>query len=378
MDFSLTEDQQLIADGFAELMNDDSWEPYFRECDDKHEYPQRWVKSICDLGFDRILLPEEYDGLGLDWSTLAAAYEALGRAGAPTYILYQLSGWDTFIREGSDEQRDAILSSVGTGNQIVNFAMTEPSAGSSWNDMRTTYTRKDGKIYLQGQKTFQTSGMHVPYMVVMARNSEDMSVYTEFFVDMSSKGIKREPLNKLGLRMDSCAVIYFDNVELEEKDIFGTEGNAFMRGVQDFDQERFLVALSNYGTAYCAYEDTAKHANERVQGTKPIAAYQLIQEKFCNMKIALTNMRNMLFEIAYKHDHGTMGRGDCSMAKYYCSQASSMIVDNAVQIFSGVAVTGEHRLQRFYRDIRVDHISGGTDEMMILTAGKQALREYRK
>lgn len=150
-----------------------------------------------------------------------------------------------------------------------------------------------------------------------------------------------------------------------------------MRGVKDFDQERFLVALTNYGTALCAFEDAAKYANQRIQGGKPLAAHQLIQLKFADMKVAITNMRNMLYEIAWKQGRGELGRGDCSMAKYYCSQASTMVIDQSLQVLSGVAITGEHRLQRFYRDIRVDRISGGTDEMMILTAGKQTLRQYR-
>ena len=377
MDFSFTEEQQLIVDGFADVMNSRSWEKYFHECDETSTYPLEWVKALCDVEFDRILLPEEPDGLGLDWVTLAGVYEVLGRLGGPTYILYQLPGLETVVREGTDEQREKIFSYLGTGEQVLNYAMTEPSAGSSWNDMRTTYTRRDGKVYLNGHKTFQTSGMRVPYLVVMARNADDMDVYTEWLVDMSKPGIAKEPLHKLGLRMDSCAEVYFDDVELEESDLFGTEGNGFMRGVADFDLERFLVALTNYGQAYCAFEDAAKYANQRVQGGQAIARRQLIQLKFADMQVRLTNMRNMLFEIAWKHDVGKLGRGDCSMAKYYCSHAAFEVVDDALQILAGVGITGDHRVQRFFRDLRVDRISGGTDEMMILTAGRAALKNYR-
>ena len=377
MDFSFTEEQQLIVDGFADVMNSRSWEKYFHECDETSTYPLEWVKALCDVGFDRILLPEEHDGLGLDWVTLAAVYEVLGRLGGPTYILYQLPGLETVVREGTDEQREKIFSYLGTGEQVLNYAMTEPSAGSSWNDMRTTYTRRDGKVYLNGHKTFQTSGMRVPYLVVMARNADDMGVYTEWLVDMSKPGITKEPLHKLGLRMDSCAEVYFDDVELEESDLFGSEGNGFMRGVADFDLERFLVALTNYGQAYCAFEDAAKYANQRVQGGQAIARRQLIQLKFADMQVRLTNMRNMLFEIAWKHDVGKLGRGDCSMAKYYCAHAAFEVVDDALQILAGVGITGDHRVQRFFRDLRVDRVSGGTDEMMILTAGRAALKNYR-
>lgn len=377
MDFSLSEDEQLMVDGYAELMESRDWESYFHECDENHLYPQEWAEALCELGFDRIVLSEDHDGLGMGWTALTAAYETLGRLGGPTYVLYQLPGYESVIREGTAEQIDKVLANVGTGNQILNYAMTEPSAGSSWDDMRTTYTRRDGKVYLNGHKTFQTSAMHVPYMVVMARNADDMSMYTEWFVDMNDPNITKEALDKLGLRMDSCAEVYFDNVELEEKDLFGKEGNAFRRGVMDFDMERFLVALTNYGTAYCAFEDAAKYANQRVQGGEAIGRHQLIQEKFANMKINLTNMKNMLYEIAWKNDNGTLGRGDCSMAKYYCSRASAEVVDDALQVLAGIGVTGDHRVQRFYRDLRVDRVSGGTDEMMILTAGRAALKDYR-
>ncbi|AZN29286.1 crotonobetainyl-CoA dehydrogenase [Flaviflexus salsibiostraticola] len=377
MDFSLNEDQELMVEGYRQLMESRNWEDYFRECDTNSEYPIEWVEAICELGFDRILLPEEHDGFGLDWTALTAAYEELGRMGGPTYVLYQLPGWSTVLREGTEEQKEKILSFVGTGQQMLNYAMTEPGAGSSWDEMATTYTRRDGKVYLNGHKTFQTSAMHAPYMIVMARNADDMSVYSEWFVDMSKAGITKEPLKKLGLKMDSCAELYFDDVELEESDLFGTEGNAFMRGVQDFDLERFLVALTNYGTAYMAFEDAAKYANQRVQGGEAIGRTQLIQLKFAEMKVALVNMRNMLYEIAWKSGNGTLGRGDCSMAKYYCSHASSEVVDHALQVLAGIGVTGEHRVQRAYRDLRVDRVSGGTDEVMILATGRAALRDYR-
>ena len=377
MDFNLSEDQQLMVDGFAEVMGSRSWETYFHECDKNHQYPEEWAKAVCDLGFDRILLPEEYDGFGQDWVTLAAAYEVLGREGGPTYVLYQLPCWEGILANANDKQKQDILPFVGSGKQMINWAMTEPSAGSSWDDMRSTYTRRDGKVYLNGHKTFQTSSLHVPYMVVMARNADDMDVYTEWWVDMSKAGITKEPLEKLGLRMDSCCELYFDNVELAEDDLYGVEGGAFKRAVSSFDMERFLVALTNYGQAYCAFEDAAKYANQRVQGGEAIGRYQLIQEKFANMVVKVTNMRNMLYEIAWKHDNGVMGRGDCSMAKYYCSHAASEVVDDALQVLAGIGITGEHRVQRFFRDLRVDRVSGGTDEMMILAAGRAALRDYR-
>jgi crotonobetainyl-CoA dehydrogenase len=364
MDFTLTDEQQLLVDNVRELMQRENWEAYFAECDRSHTYPERWVKALCDLGFDLIMLPEEHGGLDLGLVTLTAVYEELGRWGAPTYVLYQLPCFDTILREGKPAQIDKVLAYVGTGKQIWNSACTEPGAGSDVGSLQTSYTRRDGKIYLNGHKTFITSSAHVPYLVVMARNAEDSTCFTEFFLD------------KLGLRMDSCSDVYFDNVELDESDIFGREGNGFNRGIKDFDFERFLVAASDYGVAISAFEDAARYANVRVQFGKPIGRFQLNQLKFTEMAIKLTAMKNMVYEAAWHYDTDEMTSTQAAMCKYYCVNAAFEVVDDAMQVMAGVGVAGDHRIQRIWRDLRVDRVSGGTDEMMILTVAKGVLRAY--
>lgn len=381
MDFNLTDEQELIVDSYRDLMERENWENYFHECDEKHEYPIRWVKALCDLGFDRILLDEEHGGLGLEQPnvTLMAIYEVLGQYGAPTYVLYELTGFGTVIREGTQKQIDAVLSSLGTGEQILNSACTEPGAGSDVSALTTNYQRRNGKIYLNGTKTFITSSQHVKYLIVMCRDADNPDTISEFFVDMSKPGISRSPLPKLGLRMDSCCEIYFDDVELDEEDLFGKEGNGFNRGVSDFNFERWLVGACDYGTAICAFEDAAKHAWNRVAFGKPIARFQLNTLKFCNSRIKLDNMRNMLYEAAWNADNnnGEFDAGKAAQCKYYCANASFEVVDDMMQVMGGIAVASEHRINRIWRDLRVDRVSGGTDEMMILTAGKAAIRPYR-
>jgi crotonobetainyl-CoA dehydrogenase len=324
-----------------------------------------------------MLLPEEHGGMDAGMVTLTAIWEELGRQGAPTYVLYQLPGFSTILRHGTQEQIDAIFAFRGTGKQMWNSAITEPGAGSDVGSLKTTYTRKDGKVYLNGQKCFITSSAHAPYLVVMARDSaSEKPIFSEWFVDMSKAGIKRNHLEKLGLRMDSCCELSFNNVELEEKDLFGKEGDGFNRVKEEFDAERFLVACTNYGVAYCAFEDAAKYANQRVQFGEPIARFQLIQEKFAMMAMKLNAMKNMLYECAWKCDNGIMTSGDSAMCKYYCANSAFEVVDSAVQVLGGIGVTG-HRAGRFWRDLRIDRLSGGSDEMQILTLGRSVLKQYR-
>ena len=213
----------------------------------------------------------------------------------------------------------------------------------------------------------------------MAKNADDPSVFTEFMVDMTKPGVELGPLNKLGLRMDSCCEVYLNDVELEESDIFGKEGNGFNRGIGDFNFERWLVGACDYGTAICAYEDALKHATAREAFGKTIGRFQLNQLKIAEMTIKLDAMKNMLYETAWKADMngGNLDAGEAAMCKYFCANASFEVVDD-VQVMGGIAVASEHRINRIWRDLRVDRVSGGTDEMMILTTAKNALKKYRQ
>ena len=255
MDFNLTDEQELIVASYRDYMESENWETYFHECDEKHEYPLRWAQGLCEMGFDRIMLDEEHGGLGLEQpiTTLMAIYEVLGQYGAPTYVLYLLTGYNTIVREGTQEQIDACLKYLGTGEQVVNSACTEPGAGSDVSGLVTTYKRENGKIYLNGTKTFITSSKGVKYLIIMCRDADNPDVISEFFVDMSKPGISLSPLTKLGLRMDSCCEVYLDNVEMEEKDFFGKEGNGFNRGVADFNFERWLVRCVRLRHGYLCF-----------------------------------------------------------------------------------------------------------------------------
>lgn len=171
MDFNLNDEQELFVAGIRELMASENWEAYFAECDRDSVYPERFVKALADMGIDSLLIPEEHGGLDAGFVTLAAVWMELGRLGAPTYVLYQLpGGFNTFLREGTQEQIDKIMAFRGTGKQMWNSAITEPGAGSDVGSLKTTYTRRNGKIYLNGSKCFITSSAYTPYIVVMARD----------------------------------------------------------------------------------------------------------------------------------------------------------------------------------------------------------------
>ena len=198
----------------------------------------------------------------------------------------------------------------------------------------------------------------------MCRDADNPDVISEFFVDMSKPGISLSPLTKLGLRMDSCCEVYMDNVELEEKDIFGKEGNGFARGINDFNFERWLVGACDYGTAIAIYEDACRHANQRIAFGKPITKLQMIQEKLCDMEIKVQNTRNMLYKTLWKLDNGESVQLDSAMLKRYGCSECFQVADMALSIYAGLGYTTEVRIGRIWADLRGNMFGGGTHEVM--------------
>lgn len=378
MAYELTEDQQLIVESMRDLMNSENWDTYFCDCDNKHEFPERFCIALGELGLHQIINPEEFGGLGEGaMTTFVAAWEEVLRLGGNAACIWASTTYPVVLREGNQKQREIAQKLMETNKVLICNAATEPGAGSDLGSMQTTYTMKDGKIYINGQKTFITDALYSEYIILTAKDAETGTKYTNFFFPANLKGVTISPLEKLGLKTNSACEIFLDNVEIDESDMLGAEGTGFEQQKNDFNVERVISGLYCYGYALCAFEDAAKYANQRVQFGQTIGRQELIQLKLADMAAKITNMRNMIYEGAWRTDNGTLEKGFAAMCKYYGVTAAQEVVDDAIQIMGGVGICGDHRVARAWRDIRASRISGGTDEMMILTLGRAVLKKYR-
>ena len=239
---------------------------------------------------------------------------------------------------------------------------------------------KDGKVYINGQKTFITGAKEYPYMLVLARDpqpKDPKKAFTLWWVDSSKPGIKINPLHKIGWHMLSTCEVYLDNVEVEESDMVGEEGMGFLNVMYNFEMERLINAARSTGFAECAFEDAARYANQRIAFGKPIGHNQMIQEKLALMAIKIDNMRNMVLKVAWQADQHQSLRTSAALAKLYCARTAMEVIDDAIQIMGGLGYTDEARVSRFWRDVRCERIGGGTDEIMIYVAGRQILKDYQ-
>jgi alkylation response protein AidB-like acyl-CoA dehydrogenase len=341
------------------------------------------MDALNEAGFSMLGVPEEHGGTPVDTLTLMLVAEEICKQGGPFFAFGQALSIADMLEFGSEQQVAECMEEVTNGRVGFVLGFTEPQAGSDSSAMATTFTRRDGKVYINGHKTFMSNAKRANYMLCMARNADDAgdtskkNAFTMWWLPMNSPGVTVEELHKVGWHMLDTCEVYLDDVELEESALVGVEGNGFMQLMINFEVERLLMAASLLGMAECAFEDAARYANQRVQFGKPIGSFQLIQEKIVYSKLRIEHMRNLVYRTAWKIDNGLPVQTDSALAKLYCAQEANKVIDDAMQILGGIGYTTDSRISRLWVDARVQRIGGGTDEVMIHIAGRSILKEYR-
>ena len=379
MDFKKTEEQELLLESLRTAYERGNLEDYFKECDKNHEYPQKAVDILVEAGFSSLGIPEEFDGTPTDIMTQIMVCEEAHALGYPSLVWINFATEvDDILTFGNEEQQKEILKYAMQGVKPFTLGFTEPQAGSDSAAMATTATKRDGKVYINGNKTFNTSADRAPYMLCVCRSGINENPYKDFSMylfPMDRPGITMEKLDKIGNNMCGTYEVHLDNVECEESDLVGVEGKGFYQLMKNFEVERLTICAANVGMARCAYDEAVKYAGQREQFGKSIGTFQLIQEKIVDMKIKIENMQNMLYKAAWKKMNGESISIDSSLVKRYTGQAAFQVIDDAMQIMGGIGYTHDCRISRLWRDQRVYRIMAGTEEIMVHTAGRALIKE---
>ena len=379
MDFRLTEEQELLLASVREMMQRDFPDEYFRKCDLDRRFPIEFMTAMAENGISLLGVPEEFDGVPADMLTQILIIEELARMGGTGYLLTNALCVHNMVSWGSREQLEKTVESAQKGIPAYSLLFTEPQAGSDNNLLTTTATRSNGKVYLNGQKTFITGARDFPYMLVLARDAEAKDpkrCFTMWWVDPQAPGVKIQDLVKIGWHQISNCEVYFDNVELEESAMVGKEGYGFIHLMKNFEIERLVIAAYACGMARCAYEDAVRYANQRQQFGQAIGQFQMIQEKIVDMAIQIENMHNFICKVAWQNDNNETLRISSALCKRFCAKAAGEVIDAAMQVMGGVGYTEDVRISRLWRDVRITRMAGGTDEIMVYIAARQILKEY--
>jgi alkylation response protein AidB-like acyl-CoA dehydrogenase len=383
MDFRITEEQELLLESLDEWIDRNITEALIQEWYENHGVSDEVAKSFYDAGFGLLGLPENVGGTPCDATTRMLFAEELVRKNSALlpFISNILTMYD--VAEFGTPEQIEIATDIyrETGKACISLAISEPEAGSDNSNMSTTVTERNGKFYLNGTKTFVTEGAVAPYTIVVAkdedpsRTNKNMSMW---FFPSSTPGVSLSHFKKIGQTVQSFCEVYYDNVELDESNLFGKRNVGFLQLMQNFEVERMLMAAQSLGLAQAALEDAAQFAAQRVTFGKTIDSYQLIQEKLTDMEIKCQNMRNMLYKTAWEFDNGISIRLDSALLKRYCAITATEVCSDAMQIFGGIGYTSETRVSRAWLDSRGNQFGGGTNEIMVHIAGRQIVKKYAK
>ncbi len=362
-------------------------EPVAAELDKEDRVPHDLIDRMKELGLFGITVPEEYGGLGLDYTTFASVFEELskglmsitGAIGTHHILTYVLTHY------GTEEQKQRLLPDLASGKKRGGLALTEPGGGTDVANLQTTAT-KDGEEYvINGTKMFITNGRYGDTFCLLARTDREAEPKHRglscFVVEKGGEGFRvGRDLDKLGYRgLDTCELI-FDNYPVPADNLVGgNEGTGFGMVMSGLETGRINVAARAVGVAQAAFNAAIRYSQQRETFGKPIAEHQAIQLKLADMATKIQAARLLVYDAAAKKDSGDRVDLESGMAKLFASEICGEVTMEAMRIHGGYGYIKESPVERYYRDAPLMIIGEGTNEVMRLVIARQLLRrpEYQ-
>jgi alkylation response protein AidB-like acyl-CoA dehydrogenase len=314
-------------------------------------------------------IPEEYGGLGVDKLFSVIMMEEQARAGTsgPGFGLHSEIVAPYILNYGTEDQKKKYLPKLVSGEMIGAIAMTEPAAGSDLQGVKTRAV-KDGDDYIiNGSKTFITNGYMSDLVIVVAKTDPEAGAKgtTLFLVETDTPGFsKGRNLDKLGLKAQDTAELFFEDLRVPATAILGGEGKGFFCLMQELAWERLQIAIGATSTMEAVLDETIEYTKERSAFGRSIAQFQNTKFKLAELKTEATIARTFVDDCLQKLLDGELSAETAAMAKYWCSDLENKLVDECLQLHGGYGFMWEYRVARAYADARVQRIYGGTNEIM--------------
>jgi len=346
--------------------------PHVDAWEDAEIFPAHELfKKMGDAGFLGINKPQEYGGMGLDYSFQLAFVEALGDVrcgGVPMAIGVQTDmATPALARFGSDELRREFLAPTIAGDLVCSIGVSEPGAGSDVASIKT-YARKDGDDYvITGSKMWITSGTQSDWICLLANTSEGAAHKnkTLICVPMKTKGVSvAKKLKKLGMWSSDTAQLWFDEVRVPQRLRIGEEGMGFTYQMQQFQEER-LFAAAQWTALDRILRETIAYTRERQAFGQSILDNQYVHFRLAELKTEIEALRALVHDAAAKLVAGEDVTLLASMAKLKVGRLGREVADGCLQFWGGMGYVWESNVSRLMRDIRLSSIGGGADEVML-------------
>lgn len=370
----LTADHEAFRDMMRRFVSKEI-EPFATQWDEAGEFPRELYVKAGKLGILGMGFPEEYGGTPCDRFMSMIAAQELARAGAggiSASLKSHTIGAPPIVHGGSDELKARVLPEILRGEKISALAITEPGGGSDVANLRTT-ARRDGDHYIvKGEKTFITSGMRADYTTVAVRTGgENAGGVSLLLIERDTPGFSRTPLKKMGWWASDTATLHFDNCRVPVGNLIGQENAGFKIIMRNFNSERLGMAAGCAGFARVCLDEAIAYARERQTFGKRLAEHQVIRHKIVDMAQRVAATQAMLEMLIWRLEQGENPVAEVCMCKNQATQTMAFCASEAVQIFGGAGYMRGPKVERIYREVKVNAIGGGTEEIMKDLASRQ-------
>lgn len=367
---TLFEDEhQMFRDAFRRFVEKEIV-PYHDEWEkDGVVSREVWLKAG-ENGFLGMEVPEVYGGGGTkDFRYNAIITEELVRVGASGigFALHNDISIPYILHYATEDQKARLLPKMVTGECITAIAMTEPNTGSDLAGVRTTAIRQNGHYVVNGQKTFITNGILSDLVITVVKTNpeERHSGVSLLLVERGMEGFERgRNLEKIGLKAQDTAELYFNNVCVPVENLLGEEGHGFYYLMTELPQERLSIAVGAVAACETALEWTVNYCKERQAFGRPIGTFQNSRFKLAEMKTETVIARTFVDRCIMELNDGNLSTEVASMSKWWTTELQKRVIDQCLQLHGGYGYMLEYPIAKAYLDSRVQTIYGGTTEIM--------------
>ena len=368
----LTQEHQELRRNLTKFI-DNEINPHVEEWEAAEIFPAHDLfKKMGNLGFLGLTKPEDFGGMGLDYSYAAVMAETLGhiQCGAiPMAIgVHTDMATPALARYGSDDLRKEFLAPSIAGDYVACLGVSEVGAGSDVASIKTSAKKSGDDYIINGGKMWTTNGVQADWMCLLANTSDGAphKSKTLICVPMKSKGVSvAKKIRKIGMMASDTAQIFFDDVRVPQRFRIGEEGMGFTYQMQQFQEERLWAAASAIESLTRNLNDTIEYIRARQIFGHSVLEFQSVHFRLAELKTEVEALRALTYRAVDLYVSGQDVTELASMAKLKAGRLLREVPDACLQFWGGMGYTWDNPLSRAYRDGRLASIGGGTYEVML-------------
>ncbi len=364
-----TEEHELFRSSLREFLEREV-RPNISAWEKQKKIPRYIWEKMGEMGFLGLSYPEEYGGANLDFFYEVIFNEEIGRMNSGGFAVTQQSvqymASPYIFKYGSSILKAKYLPGTINGKLIGCIGITEPGAGSDVQNIKTKAIKNGDHYIVNGSKTFITNAYYGDYVVTVVKtdpNKKSTGV-SLLVIDLNSKGINKNKLEKLGWHSSDTAELSFDNVKVPIENLIGEEGNGFKYLMNGLQLERLIFIPYSVASMEYAIDSSLDYMSKRSAFGKTIDKFQVLRHRIAKLSSKVECLKAFGYYCSKLYNDKVYDVNLCSMAKLISTELHEEVATECLQVFGGYGYMEEYPMARMYRDVRIGTIGAGTSEIM--------------